>query len=79
MKKQNIRYICVYCDKTVYSVYDGSHHSEPDASLRESYFLRKKHRDITEKIKRHMAICSKFEKAIKEYKEYYWPCRKQRF
>ena len=79
MKKQNIRYICVYCGKTVYIVYDCSHHSGRDAPLREYYFLEKNRRNITGKIKRHMAICSNFKKTIKESTDYYLPCRKQRF
>ena len=79
MEKQNIRFICVYCGKTVYSVYDLNHYSGLDAPLQEFYFLKKTRRNNIEKVKRHKAICSKFKKAIKESTEYYLPCRKQRF
>ncbi len=77
--KQNIRYICVYCGKTVYSVYKGNPITGQDVSLQESYFFEKTRKNIFEKIQRHMAICSKFKKTIKESTEYYLPCRKQRF
>jgi hypothetical protein len=77
MKKQNIRYICIYCGKTVYSVYDRNHTSERGAPLQESYFLEKTRKNNIEKIERHMTMCNKFK--VTSLVEGYPACRKQRF
>jgi hypothetical protein len=75
--KRNIRYICVYCGKTVYHVYDCNRTSGRGAPLQESYFLEKTRKNNIEKIERHMTICNKFK--VTSLAEGYLACRKQRF
>ena len=63
MRKPNIRYICPYCYKTIYTIYERQHHDSP--SLTESATQYKRCETNQDKCLKHEIICKKYREHMK--------------
>ncbi len=63
MKKSNLRIICPFCHKTIYTYYYMIHPNPIGCSLNEESAFKKKADLMWEKHLRHMDICKEYKKA----------------